>query len=91
MNKPGFFCLAAALLLSACASPPKNGQATHEWLDLQKSGNAASSETPMLSGEAADKVYKRYVDSFGRPLPESFSRESFSSGSGGSSGGGEQK
>ena len=58
---------------------------------LQKSGNAASSETPMLSGEAADKVYKRYVDSFGHPLPEQFERESFNSSSGGSGGGGEQK
>ena len=62
------------------------GASTREWLELQKSGSTASPESRPLPGEAADKVYQRYVDSYGRPLPETFPREGFGAG-GGSSGG----
>lgn len=73
-------------LLAGCSSVPVNGRDTRDWLSLQKNGAAASTETPQMVGEAADKAYKRYVDSFGHPLPETYSRESFagSQGSGGS-------
>jgi len=77
------------LALSGCATAPANGRDTREWLTLQKGGAAASGETQAMSGEAADKTYQRYVDSFGHPLPESFAREGFTGGQGG--GGGEKK
>ncbi len=81
--------IAAALLLSlvaGCATPaPAVGRETREWTHLQRSGSAASTEQPMMAGEAADKAYKRYIDAFGHPLPETFPRDSFTSG------GGEQK
>lgn len=59
------------------------GDDTRVWLQLQGSGIAAAPERPM-SGEVADKVYQRYVNSFGRPIPEHFQRESAVAG--GSSG-----
>lgn len=75
------------LLLAGCATPDAgNGRETREWLALQKSGAAASAETPTMSGEAAEKAYKRYLDSFGHPLPENFTRESIV----GNGGGGQQ-
>jgi hypothetical protein len=78
-----------ALLLCACAAEPTVGRDTREWLTLQKGGAAASTEAPAMSGEVADKVYKRYVDSYGHPLPEQFPREDFT-GSGESQSGGGQ-
>lgn len=75
------FCV-LLLALSGCATEAPNGRDTREWLNLQRGGAAASSETPTMSGEAADKAYKRYVDSFGNPLPETFSRDSFTGGQG---------
>lgn len=68
---------------------PEQGASTREWLELQKSGNTAAPESRPLPGEAADKVYQRYVDSYGRPLPETFPREGF--GTGGGSGGASSK
>jgi len=65
------------------AAPARVGDETRVWLQLQGSGSAAAPERPM-SGEVADKVYKRYVDSFGRPIPEHFQRESAAASGGGS-------
>lgn len=66
------------------ADAPKSGDQTRAWIELQASGKAAAPGVQSVSkpvpGEVADKVYQRYVDSFGQPLPESYSRESFASG-----------
>lgn len=77
-------------LLAAAADPEQNqkpGAQTREWLELQKSGNAVEGAARPMPGEVADKVYQRYVDSFGRPIPESYSRDSITGGSGSSGGG----
>ena len=87
MNK--IVTCALMLWLAGCGAQPVNGRDTRDWLSLQKSGAVASNETPSMPGEAADKAYRRYVDSFGRPLPERLSRDSFTGQNGG--GGGEQK
>lgn len=80
--------LAAVLPFAAPAAEPPVGKETREWLELQQSGNAASTESRPMTGEVADEVYKRYVDSFSHPIPEKFSRESFNSAGGGGSGSG---
>lgn len=49
--------------------------AARDWLELQSSGAAASSQPQPLSGAAMDKVHERYVKSFGHPLPIHFERE----------------
>lgn len=51
--------------------------ATRAWLDLQSSGQEASKQPQPLSGEAMDKIHKRYIDSFGKPIPEHYKHESF--------------
>lgn len=79
----GAAVLLALLTLAGCTTAPANGRDTREWLNLQKGGSAASAEPQALSGEAADKIYKRYVDSFGSPLPETFPREDFTEGQSG--------
>lgn len=65
------------------------GNEVRAWTDLQKSGSASVPEARPMPGEVADKVYDRYLQSFGHPIPESFERESFvgSGGGSGSSGG----
>ena len=86
--KTKFVILALALVLPLSAlADPKPGTETKAWLDLQKSGKAASKEARPVPGEIAEKTYDRYLKSFDHPIPEEFSRESFSSGnSGGGSG-----
>lgn len=78
--------LLPVVMLGACASQPGTGRDTRAWMDLQKGGSAASAEPQPMTGEVADKVYQRYVDSFGYPLPEQFKRESIKSGEGGGGG-----
>lgn len=59
--------------------PPAESQqsATRAWLELQSSGRVASKQPQPLSGDVLDKVHKRYVDSFSRPIPERFDHESY--------------
>jgi hypothetical protein len=65
------------------------GTEARAWTDLQKSGRASLGAVRPMPGEVADKVYDRYLQSFGRPIPETFERESFvGAGRGGGSGGG---
>lgn len=75
---------------AALASPPRLapeatavGAEARAWLDLQKSGQAASSATRGQPGEVADKVYQRWLDSHEQPIPAQFSREGFSGGASG--------
>lgn len=43
--------------------------ATHAWLEMQRSGQAASQQPQPLSGPAMDKVHERYLKGFEHPLP----------------------
>lgn len=49
--------------------------ATHQWLELQRSGKAASAQPQPYSGEVMDKVHTRYLKSFEKPIPEFFEHE----------------
>ncbi len=94
MNK--FFRIAAAGLSFAVAAPvlaqpaetpvaePAMGTQTRAWMDLQVSNNAAMGAARPMPGEIADQVYSRYVKSFSHAIPETFDRESFVEGGGGS-------
>lgn len=76
--------IAVAVALPFVASAdPKPGTDVRAWVDLQKSGKAASREQRPVPGEVAEKTYERYVKSFERQIPETYSRESISSGGGG--------
>jgi hypothetical protein len=57
------------------------GDATTALLDLQVSGSAAAPVLPML-GAAANLSWRRYLDSFNRPIPEFFNNEVGKTGSG---------
>ncbi|MFQ6404962.1 DUF3613 domain-containing protein [Methylophilus sp. 'Pure River'] len=43
---------------------------TQQWLELQRSGKAASPQSQPVSGEVMDKVHSRYIKSFEKPIPE---------------------
>lgn len=75
------------LVSAAGKDSEKVGNETRALLELQRDGQSASAAQRPMTGEVADKTYQRYVDSFAHPIPEQFPRESFSSSSGGSSGG----
>ncbi len=66
----------AALSGSALAAENRAayGDQTHAWFELQKN---AVNKAPArgLPGEAADRVYQRYLQSFTRPIPERFERD----------------
>ena len=51
--------------------------ATHRLLELQRSGQNASTEEQYLSGKVSTEVYNRYVKSFSHAIPERFSNDSF--------------
>lgn len=72
----------AALSGSALADENRTayGDQTHAWLALQKN---AENKAPArgLPGEAADRVYQRYLQSFTRPIPERFERDRVNSDS----------
>lgn len=69
---------AAALLVLGCATgagaadgearPAAIGATTEAILKMQREGSAAGQPQPM-SGEVASRSYKRYLDSFNRPMP----------------------
>lgn len=54
---------------------------TQAWLELQRSGQAASAQRQPLSGPVMEKMYERYVKSFGQPIPAQFQHtEGFTTG-----------
>ncbi len=69
--------LVLAMLAGTAAAAADNdvrGQQTRAWLAAQR--NPAKTAPPRgLPGEAADRVYQRYLQSFTRPIPERFERE----------------
>ena len=46
-----------------------------QWLELQRSGTAASSHAQPMSGEVMEKVYQRYLKSFEKPIPEFYEHD----------------
>lgn len=64
------------------------GAEVRAWTELQKSGNASLGAIRPMPGEIADRVYERYLQSFTRPIPEQYGRESFVGGSSGGGSGG---
>lgn len=85
---PKYLPLAALLMAlgtsaAAADSPAPKQTDVQAWLDLQRSGTAAPQDERPMPGEIADKVYRRYVDSFGRPIPETLKRDSFATSDGG--------
>ena len=68
----------AAVFISACASPRPLGADTRAWTGLQKSNNAALGWARPLPGDAADRIYQRYLNSFAQPIPAKFDRDDFS-------------
>jgi hypothetical protein len=77
--------LCATAATAQDAAPPRVGEDTRAWLELQHSGNAADGAIRAQPGEVADKAYQRYLKSFDNTIPEEYKRDSFvSSGSGGS-------
>lgn len=43
--------------------------AIHAWLELQRSGQAASPQPQPLSGPAMERVHERYLKGFEHPQP----------------------
>ncbi len=89
MNKPvGIAVGAVALLLANVAGaedkapPPRIGDDTRAWLELQSSGHASDGAIRAQPGEIADKAYQRYLKTFDNTIPEEYKRDSFVSSSG---------
>jgi hypothetical protein len=60
-----------------------DGSESAAWFDLQRSGVAASAHRQSLPGDAMEKIYKRYIDSFSAPIPVRFPKETTTAGGGG--------
>lgn len=76
----GLFTAGAAVAdnVQTTSTPPTEARqisSTQQWLELQRSGKSASFQTQPLSGEAMDKVHKRYLKSFEKPIPEFYEHE----------------
>ncbi|MGH8497609.1 MAG: DUF3613 domain-containing protein, partial [Methylococcales bacterium] len=50
------------------------GSDVRQWMELQRSGVAASLIRQTVSGPVAEKIHERYVQSFTHPIPEYFRR-----------------
>lgn len=46
-----------------------------QWLELQRSGTAASPHAQPMSGEVMEKVHQRYLKSFEKPIPEFYEHD----------------
>lgn len=90
MKRSLLLLLTLSFVSPALAAPPRlaaeageMGAESRAWLDLQKSGKAASAAGRPQPGEVADKVYQRWLDSHDQPIPAQFNREGFSGGASG--------
>lgn len=63
------------------AEATADGSSTRQWMSLQKGDAATVPAARPQSGEVGDRVYQRYLESFEHPIPETFEREQFTSGS----------
>jgi hypothetical protein len=69
---------AAETEVTATAEVPEETPATAAtWLELQRSGSQASAQAQPLSAPVMNKIHERYVNSFARPIPETFKHEAF--------------
>ncbi len=75
--------LASAQDAAVSAAPAGSAR---DWVELQKSGAAASAVARPLPGELADRSFQRYADSFSQPIPETLNRDEFLSEGGGGGG-----
>jgi hypothetical protein len=57
---------------AAPAAPLRVGDATSSLLEKQRAGTLASTTPRPIAGEVAQRSYERYLRSFERPIPESF-------------------
>jgi hypothetical protein len=62
----------AAVPATAPAAPLRVGDATYSLLEKQRAGTLASDTPRPIAGEVAQRSYERYLRSFERPIPESF-------------------
>lgn len=81
MKRLAVLAMTAAISASATAGDSdeqkqRDGESgsLKEWLDLQRSGDAAGSR-PTLGGQEMQRIYERYLDSFTHPIPERFRSE----------------
>ncbi|WP_029147341.1 DUF3613 domain-containing protein [Methylophilus sp. 5] len=57
------------------STPARALSPTQQWLELQRSNKAASTQAQPMSGEVMDRVHKRYLKSFEKPIPEYYEHE----------------
>lgn len=84
MRSEATFLIGAAVLLAAAAAAARDskpvGTETRGWIALQKSPmTTAKGPVRGLPGEAAERVYQRYLQSFTHPIPERYDRDRFAS------------
>ena len=70
-----FFIIPSARADDSQITPPssigvREPLPTQRWLELQRSGKAASPQAQPVSGEVMDKIHNRYLKSFEKPIPE---------------------
>jgi len=73
-----FFSAYDAMAEDVQSLPPTQVRAlspTQQWLELQRSDKAASTQAQPMSGEVMDRVHKRYLKSFEKPIPEYYEHE----------------
>ena len=83
MNRKLLWLAALSLATTAATAdePPADRHATqeepavHAWLELQRSGDAASQQPQPLSGPAMDRAYIRYLKGFEHPQPMYFKHD----------------
>ena len=65
--------LVASLILglsAVTAQAEERGTHTRAWLDLQRGGAQASDTPRPMSGDQAQRIHERYLESFSHPIPE---------------------
>lgn len=71
------FLSLATLAAEPSAHDFSKDSAASKALAAQRSGEIASTQEQHLSGKARSASYKRYVDSFAQPIPQSFIENGF--------------
>jgi Protein of unknown function (DUF3613) len=75
MNRPVLTAFSFAMLTSSALGAAElptesSGSGTRQWLELQRSGAAASAIRQTVSGSVAENIHERYKKSFKYPIPE---------------------
>ena len=60
---------------AAVAGKDETTASTQRWLDLQRSGKAASPNPQTLSGEALHQIHQRYLKNFTHEIPDHYEYE----------------